>query len=108
MCTITDNRRFSEDLPQGGLEVPCKLRFRGEVKFVEKMKKLLMPWPVASSVAHDDQHPRKVSSVADDGNITANHTIPVIWLSLNNITLTDDDRRIIVAGEELNDKHHRC
>ena len=59
LCTITGNRRFSEDLLQGGLEVPCELRFRGEVKLVEKMKKLLMPRPAAesdvSAVAHDDQ-----------------------------------------------------
>ena len=27
-CIITDtNRRYSADLPQGGLEIPCKLIF---------------------------------------------------------------------------------
>ena len=29
-CTITGSRRFSADLPEGGLEVPCTLIFRGE------------------------------------------------------------------------------
>ena len=29
-CTITGTRRFSTDLPQGGLEVPCELKFKGE------------------------------------------------------------------------------
>ena len=24
-CEITGDRRYSEDLPQGGLEIPCKL-----------------------------------------------------------------------------------
>ena len=30
---------------------------------------------------------------------------PVMWLEMNNIILTKADRRIIVTGEELNDKH---
>ena len=28
-CEIIGRRRYSADLPQGGLEVPCKLKFRG-------------------------------------------------------------------------------
>ena len=43
LCTITGSRRFSADLPQGGLEVHCKLKFSGETKFVEKIRKLLTP-----------------------------------------------------------------
>ena len=31
-ATVTGHRKFSEDLPQGGLEVPCKLTFRGNEK----------------------------------------------------------------------------
>ena len=36
VCQVTGSRRASVDLPQGGLEVPCTLKFAGE-------KKLLMP-----------------------------------------------------------------
>ena len=31
-CRITESRCLSGDLPQGGLEVPCMLTFRGEPK----------------------------------------------------------------------------
>lgn len=62
----------------------------------------------ASAIAHDEQ-PRKVSSVyvitVDDAKITDNHTIPMIWLSLSNMTLMDDDQSIILREKKLNNKH---
>ena len=36
MCEVTGSRRASVDLPQGGLEVPCTLKFVGEKKFVTR------------------------------------------------------------------------
>ena len=40
MCSISGRRRHSTDLPQGGLEVPCRLLFRGEAKEIKKLVKL--------------------------------------------------------------------
>ena len=40
---ITGSRRYSSDLPQGGLEVPCLLKFSGNAKEIAKLRKLLMP-----------------------------------------------------------------
>lgn len=34
-------RRYSADLPQGGLEIPCVLTFKGMPKDIEKVAKLL-------------------------------------------------------------------
>ena len=42
-CRVTGHRRHSADLPQGGLEVPCILRFEGEVKDIAKLKKFVKP-----------------------------------------------------------------
>ena len=42
-CRVTGHRRYSADLPQGGLEVPCILRFEGEVKDIAKLKKFVKP-----------------------------------------------------------------
>ena len=39
-CTITGTRRYSADLVQGGLEVPCFLLFKGKEKEVQKLKKV--------------------------------------------------------------------
>ena len=40
-CKITGSRRYSHDLPQGGMEVPCTLTFQGQKGFVEKARKML-------------------------------------------------------------------
>ena len=42
LCRVSGSRRYSADLPQGGLEVPCVLTFRtSNAKDVEKVKKLI-------------------------------------------------------------------
>ena len=39
-CGVTGSRRYSEDLPQGGLEIPCKIFFQGSTQHLAKLKKL--------------------------------------------------------------------
>ena len=41
MCAVIGNRRYSFDLVQGGLEIPCTLLLRGEEKCIQKLKKLM-------------------------------------------------------------------
>ena len=36
-AVVTGRRRYSSDLVQGGLEIPCDLRFCGERKFILKI-----------------------------------------------------------------------
>lgn len=33
-CLVTGQRRYSYDLPQGGLEIPCLLKFVGKDKYM--------------------------------------------------------------------------
>ena len=40
-CRVTGHRRYSQDLPQGSVEIPCTLVFQGNSKYVEKAKNLL-------------------------------------------------------------------
>ena len=41
-CKVTDpNRKYSRDLAQGGLEIPCVITLRGTKELVDKVKKLL-------------------------------------------------------------------
>ena len=37
-CTILGHHRYLRDLPQGGLEVPCRLRFTATPNIVKKIK----------------------------------------------------------------------
>ena len=41
ICTVSGERRYSHDLLQGGLEIPCTLLFKHKPKEVQKIKKLL-------------------------------------------------------------------
>lgn len=40
-CTVNGSRRYSSDLPQGGLEIPCVLTFSGEQTRIDKVKKAI-------------------------------------------------------------------
>ena len=39
-CIVTGRRRYSADLPQGGLEIPCKLIFSGKPREIAKIIRL--------------------------------------------------------------------
>ena len=116
-CTVTGSRRFSADLPQGGLEVPCTLKFQGPPKHVAKMKKLVVPdTKKPSSTDHDsktsmggEQHNKKrriTSDIVDvDDVLLTGATSAKPWLTMNGIELTEADKVYIIKGAELNDKH---
>lgn len=36
-CTVTGKRRYSVDLPQGGLEIPCLVTFIGKKELMDKL-----------------------------------------------------------------------
>ena len=40
-CTATGGRRYSADLPQGGMEIPCTVLFVGKRKEINKLKLVL-------------------------------------------------------------------
>ena len=40
-CEVTGLRCYSSDLPQGGLEIPCNIVFKGHLKEIDKLKKVL-------------------------------------------------------------------
>ena len=47
-------RRYSADLPQGGLEVPCKLQFAGRIKELDKLQRLLDSFSGKDAKLQDD------------------------------------------------------
>ena len=38
-CTVNASRRYSRDLAQGGMEIPCKLTFQGPLKELQKVQR---------------------------------------------------------------------
>ena len=60
-CRVTGSRRYSEDLPQGGLEVPCTLTLRGSHRDVDKVKVLLKRALSSNDGAEEGNEPPKKS-----------------------------------------------
>ena len=54
-CIVTGSRHYSVDLPQGGLEVPCRLQFKGNEKTINKIRPLLQNAPpeASSQIIHE-------------------------------------------------------
>ena len=113
-ATVRDSRQYSSDLLQGGLEVPCMLRLCGEVKNIDKVRKLL---PANREQDNDKPPPLKKvklseieSVIVNDGislNTSAAESNLETWIALDDakLTLTEEDKRRIVEGDELTDKH---
>ena len=51
VCHVNGTKRYSADIVQGGLEIPCKLVFTGDGKDVAKVTKLLKCDPSSGSKA---------------------------------------------------------
>ena len=105
-CQVTGTRQYSVDLPQGGLEVPCKLTFSGEARLIIKVQKLLQEaldsgLLTSCTVDSDPQrksptkHPNKKRRIDDSE----------CWVQLNGIVLSQLDKNHVHDGRWLNDKH---
>ncbi len=112
-CEVTGICCYSGDLPQGGLEIPCKLTFRWELKVVRKLKALLSYLPAKNEVKNENEPPSKKKKIELEKAIDVEKILDPcphdptqnVWLKLKGICLTKMDKDIIVSGKELTDKH---
>ena len=107
-CQVTGTRQYSVDLPQGGLEVPCKLIFSGQARLIIRVQKplqealnsgLLTPCNVDSDPQQKSptKQPNKKRRI-EQGDSEC-------WVQLNRIVLSQSDRDHVHDGRWLNDKH---
>ena len=97
-CIVSGHRKYSEDLPQGGLEVPCQLHFSIESESVSKETEQL----IRSSLALSDiEYPesqinnggKHVTDIGTSKNIIKQETMARNEAEPHNSvpTVTDDD-----------------
>ena len=105
ICQVTGRRRYSLDLAQGGLEVPCSLTFSGaECHLMNKVQKLIEKAPAISASEPPSKKVKieKVSNIDDDDG----NDIELIWLSLHGCcSLTLSDKNVLSQDKMLNDRH---
>ena len=109
ICQVTGQKRYSSDLVQGGLEIPCIYTFSGsDMTRLKKIEKLLSEAPAEKTLSQEP--PSKKSKRIDlcnkkDVNL-GNSESEQVWLSIPGCFLTLHDKEIIMtANEQLNDRH---
>ena len=109
-CKITGPRRHSSDLPQGGLEVPCKLIFKGDAKYVFKVAKLIKPFEMKKrkfdKEGNEEAQPSKrykdsiQNSAINVEEMSTPDDLPATeqWVKLNRQVLLVADKEIVLEG----------
>ncbi len=104
---MTGTRRYSSDLPQGGLEIPCTLTFTGKEKDLSKVKSLLSRAPSIVTSVSPDHLPLpskriKLEPVEEESEVSISAKI---WLRAHGCYMTELDKDILLHGGLLNDRH---
>jgi len=126
-CEITGRRRYSRSIPQGGLEVPCRLLFEGSKKYVDMASRKLEQLRIAEKKTvgvspEEPKEPKSKSKVVDltpatkraklfhceeiendDGGKEAE--VDGEWVKIFNSTLKISDRFLLLSGKQLTDVH---
>ena len=100
---VTGSRRFSADLVQGGLEIPCVLTFIGSEKDILKVEKLMAVQPTAAAVTTPP--PAKKCKIEQQTCNDDNPGLDAVWIRFNRYLMTETDKGILTSGGLLSDNH---
>jgi hypothetical protein len=101
-CRIIGERRYSRDLPQGGLEIPCILTFSGDANLIEKAKKLLETQVMTKNTEVNGENESKSPKRS---KVEPESPASILWVSVQGLRLTISDKQIVMNGLELTDMH---
>ena len=127
-CGLNGPRQYSNDLPQWGFEVPCRLTFTGTGDDTSEVEKLLNCAPTNNAIFIQSVTPAcqlsepaskrqkiDVSNpiiIASDDDVKTENS-DELWLRIefmdkNSFALSVLDKVILQNGSYLNDKHNCC
>ena len=100
-CRIIGSRRYSVDLPQGGLEIPCMLTFSGQSERISKTKALI------AEVTAENKKDKTDSAVTTDEPPAKRPALSRerVWARIGDIALCMNDKEKILGNTLLNDNH---
>ena len=115
VCTVVGPKRYSADLVQGGMEIPCKYLFTGKEDIVGKLQKLLPPDMIqcASKPAKHEYEKNMKRRKVDDLDITVSDIDQEVccnlenelWVKCGSYSLLFHDRNKLRDGNDLSDMH---
>ena len=112
-CRIAGGRRYSGDLPQCGMEIPCVLTFMVEQSSVEKVGRLMMNCNGIGS--QESEHSinqtvdvlppsSKKTKIDDDVCISS----AGVWIRIDSVVLTMMEKEMVLQNMELDDMVINC
>ena len=124
-CLIAGSRRYSRDLPQGGMEIPCNYIFSGDSDLVEKIRERLEELQEkVSTIRMSSRSDVLISSVSVTAECESTSACVIksmkestsgtllqleerdnLWMKIKDISLKINDRDTIEQGLELTDLH---
>uniref|UniRef100_A0A1X7UNR7 HIRAN domain-containing protein n=1 Tax=Amphimedon queenslandica TaxID=400682 RepID=A0A1X7UNR7_AMPQE len=107
-CSVNSKRKHSRDLPQGGLEIPCRLHFSGEADLINNVEALIKEFTASIedvNAATDESEDGKERALKKERLDVDNDTSECEWAYFGGWRLTMADKSTIKNGLELNDKH---
>ena len=109
-CNVIGNPRYSADLPQRRLELPCHYTFSGTYAKIQKASKLLQEapssTPATSSVRVDSwQSTIKKRKTGTDTSFDTRKSIVQLWVEQYSQKLFLQEKEQLLKGEVLSDHH---
>ena len=106
-CEVFGGKHYSNDLPKGGLEIPCKLVFSGKESSIDKVQKLLQE-ALASGLlisCSSDIAPQQNSSLEPAKKKQRIEEDSNRWVQLDGTVLSQTEKDQLCNGEWLTDRH---
>lgn len=108
-CEVISSKQYSADLPQGGLQIPCKLIFDGEVNLIDKVRILLKEALAAGLLKPDEGEPQKNKTKLEEPKSNDCLLEPPSKKCrdgrMGSMVLSELDREELCNGSWLSDKH---
>ena len=108
ICEVSGPPRYSADLPQGGLEHPCRITFVGPSQKLCKIAKLFEEVPICAQSDINEAHKpeaKKPKTIVIDSSSLDNENACQSWIERHGYQLSLLDKEALYNGEMLNDLH---
>ena len=118
-CEVTGEKQYSRDLDRGGMEIPCRIYFKGSAKDILKVTKILkaipgpsndaLPPPAKMIKLHDSTIGYKDKAVVDldkmNSLCTGDAWVYLMHKNKQVFSLTSTEKKDLLQGGQLNDNH---
>ena len=118
-CKVIGRKRYSHDLPQGGLEIPCTLTFVGPQVKIETVKKVLELQRIKEvnkldngskmkKSTYDDQNEQQTKKIKVEDEEESNLDTNTEWLTIGQnqrIVVRIAEKQQLLMNEMLSDIH---